>query len=163
MQSLNTIEDEGIYLRGARYEDFNNISILYKQLNKIEFSNNNKKLLKKCEKKFIIIAEIKENNNLKIVGMDMFYINQRDFKENTVHEGFIGVLSDYEGKGIATKMRQIALKHFKENNFDGISTRISKNNLRSLNSAKKLGFNPIDEYFDKEMNEERYYLVCKFS
>lgn len=101
-----------------------------------------------------------DNKTNKVMGIDMFYFNPRDFNENTVHEGFIGVLSEYQGQGIATIMRKQAIKHFKENRLAGISTRISKNNLGSLYSAEKLGFKPVDEYYDEAMDEQRYYLVC---
>ena len=91
--------------------------------------------------------------------MHLFYMNPRDFKENTVHEGFIGVLPEYEGQGIATQMRKVAKQHFKQAGFSGISSRISKENLGSLHSAKKIGFEPVEEYFDNNMKEERYYLI----
>lgn len=54
-----------------------------------------------------------DSNNNQIIGMDMFYFNPRDLNENTVHEGFIGVLPEYQGQGIATIMRQQAIKHFR--------------------------------------------------
>lgn len=59
-------------------------------------------------------------------------------------------------------MRKHAIEHFKKAGFNGISTRISINNIRSLKSAEKLGFKVFKQYFDSEMNEERYYLICNF-
>ncbi len=97
------------------------------------------------------------------MGMDMFYLNPRDFQEDTIHEGFIGVLPDHEGQGIASQMRKQAIEHFKQNGFKGISTRISKTNFASLNSARKLGFKVVEKYFDAGMNECRYYLICTFN
>jgi hypothetical protein len=39
---------------------------------------------------------------------------------------------------------------------------VSCNNMPSLISNKKIGFEAVEKYFDAEMNEERYYMICKF-
>ena len=154
------VNESEITLRGASISDLGKIELIYKTLNKSKLPNFIKILLKYCDEKSIIIAEKKIKDRFVIVGIDVFYFNSRDFKEFTIHEGFIGVLSEFEGKGIATQMRKLAKEHFRNAGFKGISTRISKDNLASLNSAKKLGFEPVENYFDSLMNEERYYLIC---
>lgn len=153
-------EKENIIVRSYNAVDEKSVGSLYEQLNKIIFSRTHKALYKTFGSKLLFVASDSKNNQ--IVGIDMFYFNPRDFNENTVHEGFIGVLPEYQGQGIATIMRQQAIKHFKKNGLAGISTRISNNNLGSLYSAEKLGFKPVEEYYDEAMGEERYYLVCKF-
>lgn len=155
--------DDFLTFRGAGINDLDQLMPIYKKLNGKELSNSNIKLLKYCSEKLVIIAEKKIGRRKKIVGMDLFYMNSRDFKESTVHEGFIGVLPEYERQGIATQMRKHAITHFNQAGFTGISTRISKNNIGSLRSAEKLGFKPIEEYYDEIMNEERYYLVLNFN
>ena len=45
--------------------------------------------------------------------------------------------------------------------IQGISSRVSLNNKASLQSNLKLGFKPVEQYFDKQMNEERFYLIKK--
>lgn len=150
-------------LRGASINDLEQLMPIYKKLNGMELSTNNIKLLKYCSKKLIVIAEKEIDGRKKIVGMDLFYMNPRDFNEATIHEGFIGVLPEYEGQGIATQMRKHAITHFNQAGFTGISTRISKNNIGSLRSAEKLGFKPIEEYYDEIMREERYYLILSFN
>lgn len=93
----------------------------------------------------------------------MFYFNQRDFIDGTIHEGFIGVLPEAEGQGTGTRLREAAIAYFSANNIQGISTRISKNNLKSFRSAKKLGFKVSEEYFDENSKETRYYLVLSLN
>lgn len=149
--------------RGATENDLEQLMPIYKKLNGIELSTNNIKLLKYCSKKLVVIAEKEIDGRKKIVGMDLFYMNPRDFKESTIHEGFIGVLPEYEGQGIATQMRKYAIAYYNQAGFTGISTRISKKNFGSLRSAEKLGFKPIEEYYDEIMREERYYLVLSFN
>lgn len=153
--------DEFLSYRGADVNDLSQIKQIYMELSGNELSSSNIKLLKYCAKKLVIIAEKKVNGSEKIIGMDLYYMNPRDFQESTVHEGFIGVLPGYEGQGIATQMRKHAMAHFKQARFKGISTRISKNNIGSLRSAEKLGFKPVEEYYDSLKNEDRYYMVCK--
>jgi RimJ/RimL family protein N-acetyltransferase len=150
-----------IVVRGYVREDELLVSSIYSELNKVKFSSFHKKLYSEYGSKLFIVAESKISK--KLVGIDMFYFNPRDFKESTVHEGFIGVLPEAQGQGIATIMRKAAIKHFSNNGLKGISTRISKNNLGSFKSAKKLGFEVVDEYFDETMDEERCYLVLKLN
>ena len=161
-ESINKIEtNSSLVFRGADINDLSQIKWLYKKLSGNKLSGSNIKLLKYCAKKLVIIAEKEINGSKKIIGMDLYYMNPRDFQDFTVHEGFIGVLPEYEGQGIATQMRKHAITHFKKAGFKGISTRISKSNIGSLRSAEKLGFKPVEEYFDSLKNEDRYYMVCK--
>jgi len=159
-----SIIDSNVYsdlvIRGYKPLDEEEVSKIYIQLNGIGFSKYHRDLYKLAGDKILLLAADMKTN--KIVGMDMFYFNSRDFKENTIHEGFIGVLPEFEGQGIATKMRQEAINHFRRNGLSGISTRISKNNLGSLRSAEKLGFKPVEQYYDEQMQEERYYMINWF-
>jgi ribosomal protein S18 acetylase RimI-like enzyme len=98
-----------------------------------------------------------------IVGIELYYFNRKDILEKTVHQGFSGVLPEWQGQGIGTMLRSHALNHFRANGFDGVSSRVSLNNLPSLKSNMKLGFKPVEKYFDQSMNEERYYLICPFN
>jgi RimJ/RimL family protein N-acetyltransferase len=98
----------------------------------------------------------------KIIGVELYYFNRSDIEENTIHQGFRGILPVWQGKGMGTSLTNHAINHFKSSRLDGISSRVSLNNLASLRSNMKLGFRPIEEYFDKNMNENRYYLICPF-
>lgn len=152
-------QNGSLTIRGANADDINNIKDIYEKLNLQDFSNYRQIQFKLHSNRTIVVAEQYLDGIKKIVGMDMYYLNRRDFNEGTVHEGFIGVIPESEGQGIATQMRIQAIEHFRSAGFKGISTRISKNNLGSLISAKKLGFEPVEEYFDSIMSEDRYYLI----
>lgn len=162
IEEMDETKVSDLVFRGATINDLGQLMPIYKKLNYIELSTNNIKLLKYCSKKLVVIAEKEIDGRKKIIGMDLFYMNPRDFNEATIHEGFIGVLPEYEGMGIATQMRKHAIAHFNREGFKGISTRISKNNIGSLRSSEKLGFKVVEEYYDKVMQEERYYLVLNF-
>lgn len=108
-------------------------------------------------------AEGADGHKEKMVGVDMYYVNKMDAKQRTVHEGFVGVLPCSEGKGIATEMRNYAAVVFKESGVAGISTRVSHANSASLYSAKKVGFSPIESYYDEGMKEGRYYMIKKIN
>lgn len=153
----------GLKIRGANPDELDSINDIYEKLNSRSLSNFQQIQFKIHSKKTIIVAEQCVDGVKKLVGMDMYYLNPRDLSDGTIHEGFIGVLPESEGQGIATQMRKLAKNHFRNAGFKGISTRISKNNLGSLNSAKKLGFEPVEEYFDTVMNESRYYLICNLN
>lgn len=97
-----------------------------------------------------------------VEGIAFYYFNVRDIKDKTVHQAFTGVSEDSRGKGIATLLRKSAISQFSTSGIGGISSRVSKNNIPSLKVNLKLGFKPVEEYFDPAMQEERYYLICRF-
>lgn len=154
--------DYGTYIiQGCKYHQLKEAETVYRDLNGKNFSNIQKILLKLYSKKSLLVAVDKSTH--KIVSINLFYVNHRDYIENTIHGGYIGVLPDYEGKGIATNMRKFAKSYFKKSGFSGISSRISKNNIASLKTAEKVGFTPIEEYYDNILGEERYYLRCNLN
>lgn len=146
-------------IRGLRLSDFCDFVRAYTEFNGGELSKFNKLLYVFSSKKYVLVAVAEGAGGSEIIGMDMFYCNVRDFKESTVHEGFVGVSSNFQGRGVATELRRLAIINFSKNGFSGISSRISLSNHGSLSSAKKLGFLPIEQYFDEDLQEERYYLI----
>jgi RimJ/RimL family protein N-acetyltransferase len=110
-------------------------------------------------KMVFIVRDISVNH---IIGIELYYFNQRDLWEKTIHQGFRGILPLWQGRGIGTSLTGYAVNHFKNNKIDGISSRVSLSNHASLRSNMKLGFRPVEEYFDEDMHENRYYLICPF-
>lgn len=156
-------EDAGdLLFRGYSSLDEKAISEIYKKLNNgNRFSMLQRKLYSRIGRCFMFVVEQKRLvGQAKIVGMNMYYLNKKDFQENTIHEGFIGVMPEVGGQGIATKMRKMAGVHFGSMGFAGISTRISLNNHASLCSARKIGFEPVEQYYDTQNHEYRYYMIC---
>lgn len=159
------VEEDGVLLfRGYCSSDEKEIADIYKKLNSGSiFSRLQRALYRRIGQRFMLVAEERDQfGYVKVVGINMYYLNKRDVFENTIHEGFIGILPRAGGKGVATKMRKIAIKNFKSAGFLGISTRISLNNTASLMSAKKIGFQVVEEYKDKTTGEHRFYMVYSF-
>lgn len=153
-----------LLFRGYSPSDADAISKIYYELNNgVDFSGLQRVLYRCIGKRCLLVVEQRDAAGAsKIVGMNIYYMNKKDVKENTIHEGFVGVVPEACGRGIATKMRQMAIWHFKSAGFSGISTRISLKNSASLVSAKKIGFQPVEKYQEPSTGEQRYYMVCKF-
>lgn len=100
----------------------------------------------------------KDTETKKIIGINYYYFNKKDSVENSIHEAFIGVIEEYQKIGIATALRKHALNQLSKSNLKFVSTNISKNNIPSFNSAKKLGFEISEEWFDPVSNQKIYYL-----
>lgn len=149
-------------LRGFKIKDESEILNIFYQLNgESNLSWAKRALYRFFGDRMMIVATKADGAEDLIVGVNMYYFNKRDAIEKTIHEGFIGVLPEFGGKGIAAIMRKKAKKHYLSNGVNGISTRISLVNKYSLNSAVKLGFKPIEKYYDEHTNEERFYMVCE--
>lgn len=153
-----------LIFRGYSASDAKAISEIYQELNDgAVFSRIQRELYSRVGRRCMLVVEQRDPFGAsKIVGMNMYYLNKRDIQENTIHEGFVGVVPEASGRGIATQMRKIAMRHFKSAGLSGISTRISLNNVASLMSAKKIGFRAVEEYKEPSTGEQRCYMVCKF-
>lgn len=118
-----------------------------------------KAMLRLAGKKLCLVVE--DAINKRVVGYSLYYFNFRDIQERTVHEGYTGILPEFQGRGIGTAQRLHALQHFARCPFiQGVSSRVSLNNLASLKSNLNLGFEEKERYYDQTMGEERVYLVC---
>jgi GNAT superfamily N-acetyltransferase len=115
-------------------------------------------LLSMLGPRFCLLARRTDSNE--VVGMAIYYFNARDRREGTVHEGYIGLREAERSAGLGTFMRRHALKNFARSGLEGVSSRISVNNLASLKSNTNLGFVPVETYVDPSTGEERHYLVC---
>jgi len=116
-------------------------------------------MLRLAGRKLCLVVE--DAINKRVVGYSLYYFNYRDIREKTVHEGDTGILPEFQGRGIGTAQRLHALRHFARCQFiEGVSSRVSLNNLASLKSNLKLGFKEKERYYDPIMGEERVYLVC---
>lgn len=161
---IRTIEpqtDDALIFSGLNANDSKEAFRLYTELNSVKKINfQNKLLWHYLGNKFCFIAK---TNAGRIVGLSFYYVNFKDISENTIHEAFTKVDTEFRGKGIATKLRSIALKHFEKSGFCGVSSRVSLSNKDSLSINLKLGFKPVEQYIDGNTKEERYYLIKKFS
>lgn len=160
---IQNSECAGLVFRGYSQSDVRGVARIYEELNGTVFSMSQRTLYRCIGNRCLFVVEqIDVTGRSRIIAMNMYYLNRRDIQENTVHEGFIGVIPEFNGKGIATKMRRLAIEHFKAAGLSGISTRISLDNVASLVSAQKLGFVPSEEYLDAVTGVKRYYMVHKF-
>jgi hypothetical protein len=148
----------GVVYQGLSRKYFNLALNLYELLTNKKMGLPQKILYYFLGNNLVIIAV----NEEKLLGAEFYYFNQRDFQEQTIHQGFTGVIPSAQGNGIATNIRILAISHFSANNLKGISSRVSLNNLASLKSNQNLGFKPVEKYWDDQLCVERYYLVCDF-
>lgn len=159
---LPGIVSNGLTFRSYQKEDAIQIAEIYAALNNgAKFAGLRKWLFNMVGSRLMLVAVSASDSGDAIVGMNMYYFNPRDVREKTIHEGFIGVVPEMNGRGIATTMRLHAKQHFARAGLDGISTRISLMNKSSLNSAEKVGFVPIEKYTDVHSGELRYYMLSK--
>lgn len=154
-------ESAGVYLfRGFVRSDMPSIQNLYTSTTGLPLPLFNRLLLTLCGPRLCIVALAPDGS---LVGFDQFFFNDRDLKENTVHEGYVAVAKTHERRGLASAMRRLSAKHFASAGLYGISTRISADNIASMASAVKTGFRSIENYIDPDTREARSYLVADIS
>jgi GNAT superfamily N-acetyltransferase len=154
--------DNQITIKGAARKEIKEILAIYSYFNDFRQIAFEKRILYfLVSKKCVFAAKDMEAN--KIIGVELYYFNNKDIDDHTIHQGFRGVLPAWQGNHIGSKITAHAVNHFKRGCFDGISTRVSLNNIPSLKSNSNQGFRPVEKYFDADMKEERYYLICPFN
>jgi RimJ/RimL family protein N-acetyltransferase len=152
---LEPVERDGYTFRGFKAADLPAVQTIYSEDDGSVFPRFNRLLLRTCGSRMCLVATL----GGQVIGFDQFYFNDRDIKENTIHEGYVAVAKAHSGKGVASIMRRISAAHFRRAGFDGISTRISRDNHGSMKSAAKVGFRSVEDYTDPDTGDARSYLV----
>ncbi len=160
LKKIKTTYIDGVKYQGLKYPYLQEINNLNKEMSisKKRLSLAENIIYKTHGAKLVVIAL---DNNEKVIGFNRYYFNIRDIKENTVHIGFTGVITNWRGRKIAFHMREIAKETFIRGGLSGISTRVSVSNKLCLKSLENNKFRPTEKYFDNILNTERYYLVCR--
>lgn len=151
--------------RGYEKADYSEVSaILYELNDGASFSGLRKQFYGWRGDRCLVVALRQDHDgSTAVIGINMYYFNRRDVVERTIHEAFIGVRLEESGKGVATLMRRLALGHFSRTGLAGVSTRISEDNLASLNSAIRLRFVVVERYEDCASAKNRLYLTRLFT
>lgn len=150
----------GMIFRGCKQSDVRAVVALRKQLDGHTFSWVTRMLLRAIPGKCCVVIS---NRHGGLNALSLFYFNERDILDVTVHEGFIGVSPEHAGKGLATGIRRLATDHFsKAGVLRGISSRITLSNSASVSSGGKAGYELLDIYRDELTGEERGYFIKRF-
>ena len=118
----------------------------------------NRLVLYLCGGRLCVVAV---NKNNWPVGFDHFYFNDHDLRDSTVHEGYVAVVPAHERQGLASALRRHSIEHFRRAGLVGITTRISHDNAGSMISAKKCGFETVEDYIDLDTNEMRSFMIAR--
>jgi GNAT superfamily N-acetyltransferase len=149
----------GFVVRSPTAAELAAVDALYASLtNGVHLGLHGKLMLRLLGAKLCLVALDEQRGDM--VGLALFYFNVRDRREDTVHEGYVGLLEKKRGKGLGSFMVRHALQNFARSGLAGISTRISVNNIVSLKMNEAVGFIPVETYYDPRFGEERHYLVC---
>lgn len=159
---------DAAFFRGCQRSDLVQVCELYRLLHKGEALPGWRRLLYwLVGQRLCVVAlsnmERKTKGRDCVIGFSFYYFNERDVREHSIHEAFMGVSPSEQGKGVSTAFRHFTYAHFSKTRLKGVSTRISADNLASLAGARKAGHEPVEEYFDQTLGLSRYYLFCDLS
>ena len=100
--------------------------------------------------------------NSQIIGFEMYNFEEYNVLNGTIHQRYTGIPPQEQGKGYATLIRTYAIEHFKKQGLKGITSVVTSDNIASLKSNQKLGFEIANKFYSEGLGKERYYLICKF-
>jgi hypothetical protein len=159
---ISSVERNGMLYRGMARGDWPEIDRFYRKLHSGARLDLSRRILYAIAgSRMVLVAESTGTMSPDaLMGFSIYYFNPRDIEEGTIHLGFYATQVNARGKGVATSMKLQAKHHFGQCRLYGISSRISLSNIASLRVAKKVGFRPVEKYYDPASREERYYLIC---
>ncbi len=76
----------------------------------------------------------------RVIAYDFCMFNEAEYKLDFVHELYLGVDPEYQGQGIAGKLRRFTCESFKDSRLKAVSTCVGFDEIKALRSAQKAGF-----------------------
>lgn len=151
----------GGIVRGCKRNDLQQVVALKMQLEGSVMSMGMKILLTFIPGKCCIVSCDRQG---RLSALSIFYFNERDLTDGTIHEGFIGVRDDYAGQSIGSNIREFAKNHFAQSrSVHGISSRITLSNAASIASGLKVGYECLETYEDSATGELRGYFINRLN
>lgn len=165
LPKIGSTSYDAAFFRGCQRSDLAQVCELYKQLNSgMALPALRRFLYWLVGQKLCVVAlsnmEKKTKGRDCVIGFSLYYFNERDVKEQSIHEAFMGVSPSEQGKGVSTAFRRFTYAHFSKTSLKGVSCRISADNRASLSGARKAGHEPVEQYFDQTLGLSRFYLFC---
>jgi ribosomal protein S18 acetylase RimI-like enzyme len=110
---------------------------------------------KLVEKAVNIVAIVEKHGHSEIIGIISFYCN--DYVKLYSYIPVIGILNEYRGKGIASILWDMCLKHLKEKGFKLVGIRTWESS-KAFSIYKKIGFQEINNIVDSENQVNKIYM-----
>lgn len=99
----------------------------------------------------------------KLIGFIFFYFRFNDLINQRIHSAFGVIDLAYRKIGYGALLPIFAWDYFREIKFiHGISSRYSLDNNPSRRLHEKYGFKVLYKYYDKHLQKDRVYVVCKW-
>ena len=151
--------DNALVYRGLKRNEVKTLIGLYKKLSPIKHLKFSRIIFSTIFNDKMVVV-VQEKSTAKLIGIAMYHFIGFGKNNSQVHQFFTGIDTDYQGKGIGTKLRRKAMQHFFLNKVRYISSNVSIYNKPSLISNQNLGFVPSARFYDNITKEETYILLC---
>lgn len=97
-----------------------------------------RKILYLFKGKSLLCIAVDDKNEL--LGFIIYYFHEEDNDNNIIHQAFTGVVESQRGMGIGTVMINHMIAHFKESRIKCITSNSLEDNIASIKTKKKAGF-----------------------
>lgn len=99
------------------------------------------------------------NDKGELVGYDAFMFNTAEAGECIIHELYVGIAPEYQGQGLAVKLRRYSKDCYDHGVLRAVSTLASLDDIKALRTAQKAGF-----YITKRSAKPpAHYLICNLT
>lgn len=95
----------------------------------------------------------------RVIAYDLFMFNEAEVNQNLIHEQYLGVAREYQGKGLAVKLRRYSLSCYNHGKLRGASTLAFFHDIKALRTAQQAGYAIVSQ----SAKPPAHYLVQYFS
>lgn len=141
----------GFTIRGAKPTDVPAMQRLHAELRYGRRMNRWRRLLFRRRSQVLLSIALSPSGDL--AGFQMFVFREGEHDRGIVHGAFTGVRGDARGIGLATAIRRHAARHFAASGLRAISMQIDRENMPSVRSALKIGYEIVGSQTTRDGGE----------
>lgn len=87
-----------------------------------------------------LMSVIVDKKTNKVIGYDLYMFNESELKDRYIHEQYLGIDPNYQGKSLSVSLRKFSIECYNFGVLYGVSTLANLDDIKAIRSAQKAGF-----------------------
>ena len=137
IRDQKTIEDGDFIFRAGTRHDLKTIEKLHLAAYHVPQVSWIRRVYTFRSSQFIGVVTTKNGT---LVGYDSFIINEVEAADRIIHEQDVVIAPQFQGQGLAVKLRRYSISCYNHGSFCGVSTLAGEKDLKALRTAQKSGY-----------------------
>ncbi|HAR80229.1 MAG TPA: hypothetical protein DCR21_05290 [Succinivibrionaceae bacterium] len=131
------LRDDGLIFRAGTKADLKKIDEQHLKIYKVPILEWLRRVYSVCPEELIGVVETQDKE---LIGYDLFMFNESEVTQEIIHEWEVVIAPEYQGRGIATRLRRYSAESYNHGRLAGVSTLAGFSDVKALRTAQKAGF-----------------------